>query len=71
MPDDEDYSDEDREPQMMPYKDALDLAIFCINTFMHPDGSAPADVASLEMAADDVILTLADLRVAVSEMGHA
>jgi len=41
---------------------ALSLAIFCINTFMHPDASSDADVAVLEANSDEVIEALVELR---------
>jgi hypothetical protein len=58
--------DEDEiQPVQMSYDEALTLAIFCINTFMHPDASAPEDVDRLEDRSDDVIATLVDIRDAV------
>jgi hypothetical protein len=63
--------DDEREPVQLPYKDALDLAIFCLNTFMHPDASSDEDVARLELHSDDVIATLVDLREVVKGDGHA
>jgi len=41
---------------------ALSLAIFAINTFMHPDASSDADVAVLEANSDEVIEALVELR---------
>jgi hypothetical protein len=59
------------EPVQVSYKEALDLAIFAINTLMYPDGSAGPDLDTLEVKADDVIATLVDLREVVKETGHA
>ena len=63
--------DDERDPVLLPYKDALTMAIFCINTFMHPDASSPEDVDRLEDKSDDVIATLVDIRNTVKELGHA
>lgn len=41
---------------------ALSLAIFAINTFMHPDASSDEDVAVLEAHSDEVIEALHELR---------
>jgi hypothetical protein len=41
---------------------ALSLAIFAINTLMHPDASAAADVDELEAQSDEVIEALVELR---------
>ena len=41
---------------------ALNLAIFAINTFMHPDASSDEDVAVLEANSDEVIEALVELR---------
>ena len=46
----------------MPMGQALNLAIFCINTFMHPDASDPKDVDELEARSDEVIEALVELR---------
>jgi hypothetical protein len=42
--------------------EALNYAIFAINTFMHPDASEPSDVDALEAHSDDVIEALVELR---------
>jgi hypothetical protein len=63
--------DEEREPVQMPYERALSMAIFAINTLMHPDASSAEDVDRLEAESDDVIATLVDLREAVRGDGHA
>lgn len=44
---------------------ALNLAIFCINTFMHPEGSSAEDILDLEDKADLVLDTLVSIRDAV------
>lgn len=46
----------------MPMGRVLSLAIFCINTFMHPDASSDEDVAVLEARSDEVIEGLVELR---------
>jgi len=51
---------------MMPYKEALDMAIFAINTLMHPDASSDEDVARLELHAEEIIDTLVDMRSTVT-----
>jgi hypothetical protein len=48
--------------------EALDYAIFAINTFMHPDASDGKDVADLEEKSDEVIEVLADMRTTLKEM---
>jgi hypothetical protein len=53
----------------MSYKDALDYAIFCLNTFMHPDASDERDVTAMEIHSDEIIATLADIRDTVEGMG--
>jgi hypothetical protein len=57
--------DDDREPVQMSYKEALDMAIFAINSWMHPDASSDVDLDDLEARADDVIATLVDMRETV------
>jgi hypothetical protein len=47
---------------MLTYKEALDFAIFAINTWMHPDASDGADINDLEDKSDEIIATLADIR---------
>jgi hypothetical protein len=61
----EEVDDTDDVVEQMSYKDALDYAIFAINTFMHPDASDGKDVMDLELKSDDVIATLADMREVV------
>jgi hypothetical protein len=61
--DDEDGAD--NTGAQMSYKDALDYAIFAINTFMNPDASDSKDVTDLELKSDDVIATLIDMRTIV------
>jgi hypothetical protein len=59
---DADDEDGDDVTEQMSYKDALDYAIFAINTFMYPDASDGKDVMDLELKSDDVIATLVDMR---------
>jgi len=56
---------EEPTPEMLTYKEALDLAIFAINTLMHPDASEPEDIDRLERMSESVVMTLADIREAV------
>jgi hypothetical protein len=56
---------------LMPAEEALSFAIFAINTLMHPDASDPADVDLLEQKSDDVIESLADIRLTLKEIRHA
>jgi hypothetical protein len=51
---------------MMSYKEALDMAIFAINTLMHPDASTDADVARLESRSAEIVETLVDMRSTVT-----
>jgi hypothetical protein len=67
VPDEE----EEREPVQMSYKEALDYAIFAINTIMHPDATSDEDFYRLDAESDNVIATLVDLREAVQGDGHA
>jgi hypothetical protein len=46
----------------MPMGQVLNLAIFCINTFMHPDASRAEDIDELEARSDEVIEGLVELR---------
>jgi hypothetical protein len=55
--------------EQMSYKDALDYAIFAINTFMYPDASDGKDVMDLEAKSEEVIATLADIRETVQGLG--
>jgi hypothetical protein len=50
---------------LMPYDEAISMAIFAINTLMYPDASDPADIDLLEMKSSDVIKTLDDIRATV------
>lgn len=54
--------------EQMSYKDALDYAIFAINTLMHPDASDGRDIDMLEAQSDEIIATLADIRETVQGM---
>jgi hypothetical protein len=53
------------EGTLMPYKNALDYAIFAINTLMSPDASDAGDIDDLERKAALVVATLDDIRTAV------
>lgn len=61
-------ADEDKTPAVTPRTgdmemgEALSYAIFCINTFMHPDASEAADVDRLEAHSDEVVEALFELR---------
>lgn len=47
---------------MVNRKEALDGAIFAINTWMHPDASEQTDIDWMEEHADEIIEVLAKLR---------
>lgn len=51
-------------PQMA-YDEAISYAIFAINTLQHPDASGDADVARLDLHADEILASLVDLRETV------
>jgi hypothetical protein len=51
---------------MMSYKEALDFAIFALNTLMHPDASGALDVQEMEDRSEEIIETLADMRSTVT-----
>jgi len=53
------------------YKEALDLAIFALNTLISPEGSSVEDCATLDKKADDVLETLVDIRTTVEELPAA
>ena len=56
--------------EQMSYKDALDYAIFAINTFTRAGGLRDLeDVDALEIHADEIIATLADIRETVEGLG--
>jgi hypothetical protein len=61
----EDIDDTDDVVEQMSYKDALDYAIFAINTFLAPEASDVKDVFAMEIHADEIIATLADIRETV------
>jgi hypothetical protein len=61
----------DPEPVLMAYEDALSMAIFAINTLMHPDASDPVDIDRLEAQSDDVLATLVDIRQTLKETSRA
>lgn len=46
----------------MPMGRALSMGIFAINTLLHPDASADADVAVLEAESDEILSALVELR---------
>ncbi len=52
----------------MSYKEALDFAIFAVNTIMEPSASTPADLDRLEEKSDEVISTLVDMRETVQAL---
>jgi hypothetical protein len=56
------------EPVILPYKDALDLAIFAINTLLYPDASSDEDMDRLDEQAENVIATLDDIRITLKEL---
>jgi hypothetical protein len=63
---DEHIPDEDAVPvAQMSYSEALDFAIFAINTVTHPEASAPDDVDLLELKAEAILGTLSDMRETV------
>ena len=47
---------------LLPYDEAISMAIFAINTMMYPDASSAEDVDRLEAQAENVTETLADMR---------
>jgi len=49
----------------MSYKEALDYAIFCMNSWMHPDASSEMDIDRMEARSDEIIATLVDIRETV------
>jgi len=53
------------------YKEALDLAIFALNTLISPEGSSVEDCATLDKKADDVLETLVDIRTTIEELPEA
>jgi hypothetical protein len=53
---------------LLPYDEAISMAIFAINTLMEPDASSDEDVDRLEAQAENVIETLADMRETLREM---
>lgn len=63
---DEEPEEEETPTAQMPYKQALDMAIFAINTLMHPDASTDEDVARLESHAAEIVETLVDIRSTVT-----
>jgi hypothetical protein len=56
---------------LMSYKDALDYAIFGLNTLMYPDASDPRDVIALEIHSHEIIATLADIRETIQGLPGA
>ena len=52
-------------PQMS-YKEALDYAIFAMNTLAEPQGSSDEDMARLDLHSDEIIETLVDMRSTVT-----
>jgi hypothetical protein len=49
-------------PVQVSFKDAIDMAIFAINTWMHPEASSAGDISALEILSDDIIATLVEIR---------
>ena len=56
----------DAPPKQMSYKEALDMAIFAVNTLIFPDGTSQPDFERLEENAEIVIETLVDMRSTVT-----
>jgi hypothetical protein len=48
--------------EQLSYREALDYALFAVNTWMHPDASDGRDIIALEANSDAVIATLVDIR---------
>lgn len=63
-----DDDEEETTSVQMAYDDALDYAIFCLNTFMHPDASERRDVITLAVRAEQVIATLHDMRTTLRQI---
>lgn len=53
---------EEQEPKPLSPKRALDLAIFALNTGLHPDASSAEDLATLDRDSEAAILTLVEIR---------
>ncbi len=57
-------------PFQLTAKEAIDLGIFAVNTWMHPDASTPLDIERLERLAEDATTVLAEIREWVIAQGE-